>query len=145
MRTILAILGIFWIVCKTKHRHRPTWNVVCRGKSFKSGWDEPFTSLHVRCWVNCACVYVCRWLQRKQKDVQRENDFYMQLLQQALPAEQTQNNDKFKGTPCFLSSSFIKISTLKRNYLMFLGKSMMSPIAMALFISLCMFVYVCVC
>ena len=25
---------------------------------------------------------------RKQKDVQKENDFYMQLLQQALPPEQ---------------------------------------------------------
>ncbi len=34
--------------------------------------------------------------QRKQKDVQKENDFYVHLLQQALPAEQ-QSAEKQKG------------------------------------------------
>jgi len=32
--------------------------------------------------------------QRKQKEVQKENEFYFQLLQQALPADQIQNMDK---------------------------------------------------
>ena len=35
-------------------------------------------------------------LQRKQKDVQKENEFYIQLLQQALPPEQ-QHAEKQKG------------------------------------------------
>jgi hypothetical protein len=35
---------------------------------------------------------------RKQKDVQKENDFYIQLLQQALPSEQ-QNTEKQKALP----------------------------------------------
>jgi hypothetical protein len=30
------------------------------------------------------------YFQRKQKDVSKENEFYMQLLQQALPLEQQQ-------------------------------------------------------
>jgi hypothetical protein len=30
------------------------------------------------------------YFQRKQKDVSKENEFYMQLLQQALPVEQQQ-------------------------------------------------------
>lgn len=33
------------------------------------------------------CVYVYIILQRKQKEVAKENEFYMQLIQQALPAE----------------------------------------------------------
>lgn len=32
-------------------------------------------------------VYVYIILQRKQKEVAKENEFYMQLIQQALPAE----------------------------------------------------------
>lgn len=37
---------------------------------------------------------------RKQKDVQNENDFYIQLLQKALPADQqTNNNEKQKVLP----------------------------------------------
>lgn len=36
---------------------------------------------------------------RKQRDVQKENEFYVQLLQQALPAEPQQNNDKQKALP----------------------------------------------
>ena len=36
------------------------------------------------------------FLQRKQKDVQKENDFYINLLQQALPSEQ-HTSEKQKG------------------------------------------------
>ena len=36
-------------------------------------------------------LIICNlYLQRKQKDVSKENEFYMQLLQQALPLEQQQ-------------------------------------------------------
>ena len=38
-----------------------------------------------------------RCLQRKQKDVQKENGFYTQLLQQALPSDQQSNTEKQKG------------------------------------------------
>lgn len=36
--------------------------------------------------------------QRKQKEVQKENEFYFQLLQQAIPADQVQNLESNKGT-----------------------------------------------
>ena len=40
------------------------------------------------------------FLQRKQKDVEKENHFYIQLLQQALPSDQQQSpTDKQKGEP----------------------------------------------
>ena len=42
--------------------------------------------------------------QRKQKDVQKENDFYIQMLHQALPSDQ-QNTDKQKGTVSILGYS----------------------------------------
>ena len=38
------------------------------------------------------------FFQRKQKDVQKDNDFYVHLLQQALPPElQNAEKDKQKG------------------------------------------------
>lgn len=36
------------------------------------------------------------FIQRKQKDVQKDNEFYFQLIQQALPPE-LQNVEKQKG------------------------------------------------
>lgn len=33
-------------------------------------------------------IFLCLVLQRKQKEVAKENDFYYQMMQQALPAEQ---------------------------------------------------------
>ena len=52
---------------------------------------------------------------RKQKEVQKENEFYMQLLQQALPPEQQAANgvavtpaDKPKGNQRLLNSSHAK-------------------------------------
>lgn len=44
-----------------------------------------------------------RMRQRKQREVSKENDFYLQLLQQALPAEQTQPSQL--ETPCAEKSS----------------------------------------
>lgn len=44
-----------------------------------------------------------RMRQRKQREVSKENDFYLQLLQQALPVEQTQPSQL--ETPCAEKSS----------------------------------------
>lgn len=42
-------------------------------------------------WLESELFYLP--FQRKQKEVQKENEFYFQLLQQALPADQIQNLD----------------------------------------------------
>lgn len=44
-------------------------------------------------------IVCCVCFQRKQKDVQKENEFYIHLLQQALPIEQ-QNVERQKGGLC---------------------------------------------
>lgn len=44
-------------------------------------------------WYILLCLFS---LQRKQKDVQKDNEFYFHLIQQALPPE-LQNAEKQKG------------------------------------------------
>lgn len=50
-------------------------------------------------------MYADGILQRKQKDVQKENDFYIQLLQKALPQElqnsYTEQKGEYKGIDVF--------------------------------------------
>jgi len=43
--------------------------------------------------MNCEMCDV----QRKQKEVEKANNFYYQLLQKALPADEDATNDKPKG------------------------------------------------
>jgi len=42
-------------------------------------------------------VHVFVLMQRKQKEVEKANNFYYQLLQKALPCDEDTTNDKPKG------------------------------------------------
>ena len=47
--------------------------------------------------VNCCCLYELCAVQRKQREVEKANNFYYQLLQKALPCDEDTTNDKPKG------------------------------------------------
>lgn len=67
-------------------------------------------------YINTFCLSPC---QRRQKVIQKENDFYLQILQQALPAE-IQYADKPKGMSicmCVCVSMWVICSSVKSVFL----------------------------